>query len=188
LDDTDTPDSSRDPTPQDTTPRDTKPRDAKPRDTKPPAASASESPAAAGASTPAEPFSLADAPELSADDLKQVDGMKRRDREVRSHEQAYQAAGGADAGSMRLTYQMGPDGKRYAVEGSVPLDVSPVAGDPAATLRKMEVVTRAARAPASPSGADRAVAAQAALVAERARAQLAAERYAQARDTLFPPE
>ena len=77
---------------------------------------------------------------------------------------------------------MGPDGKRYAVEGSVPIDVSPVAGDPAATLRKMEVVSRAANAPASPSGADRAVAAQAARMAQQARAQIAAERYARAQE------
>ena len=106
--------------------------------------------------------------------------LKRRDREVRTHEQAHKASGGAYTGSIRLSYQMGPDGKRYAVEGSVPIDVSPVPGDPAATLRKMEVVHRAANAPASPSSADRAVAAQAQRATQQARAQMAAERYAQA--------
>lgn len=121
------------------------------------------------------------AAEPSSEEQRTLDGMKRRDREVRAHEQAHQAAGGAYAGAVRLTYQMGPDGKRYAVEGSVPIDVSPVAGDPAATLRKMEVVARAANAPASPSGADRAVAAQAQRMMQQARAQLAAERYARAR-------
>jgi len=117
---------------------------------------------------------------LSDDEQKSVEQMRQRDREVRTHEQAHKTAGGAYAGSMRLSYQMGPDGKRYAVEGSVPIDVSPVAGDPAATLRKMEVVHRAANAPANPSGADRSVAAQASRVAQQARAQMAAERYAQA--------
>jgi len=124
----------------------------------------------------------ADSEPLSDEDQQELDDMKRRDREVRTHEQAHKAAGGAFAGSMRLNFQMGPDGKRYAVEGSVPIDVSPVAGDPAATLRKMEVVARAANAPASPSGADRAVAAQASRAMQQARAQLAAERYAQARE------
>jgi hypothetical protein len=124
----------------------------------------------------------ADSEPLSDDEQQELDELKRRDREVRTHEQAHKAAGGAFAGSMRLNFQMGPDGKRYAVEGSVPIDVSPVAGDPAATLRKMEVVARAANAPASPSGADRAVAAQASRAMQQARAQLAAERYAQARE------
>jgi hypothetical protein len=143
------------------------------------AASASPSPAAASRSkTPA----TANASAQGDEDQKQIDEMKRRDREVRTHEQAHKAAGGSYAGSVRLTYQMGPDGKRYAVEGEVPIDVSPVAGDPAATLRKMEVVARAAHAPASPSGADQAVAAQAARLMQQARAQLAAERYARTRE------
>jgi SprA family protein len=124
----------------------------------------------------------ADSETVSDEEQQELDEMKRRDREVRTHEQAHKAAGGAYTGSMRLTFQMGPDGKRYAVEGSVPIDVSPVAGDPAATLRKMEVVARAANAPASPSGPDRAVAAQATRAMQQARAQLAAERYAQARE------
>jgi hypothetical protein len=124
----------------------------------------------------------ADSEPLSDEEQQELDELKRRDREVRTHEQAHKAAGGAYTGSMRLNFQMGPDGKRYAVEGSVPIDVSPVAGDPAATLRKMEVVARAANAPASPSGADRAVAAQASRAMQQARAQLAAERYAQARE------
>jgi hypothetical protein len=124
----------------------------------------------------------ADNEPLNEEDQKELEEMRRRDREVRTHEQAHKAAGGAYAGSMRLSFQMGPDGKRYAVEGSVPIDVSPVAGDPAATLRKMEVVARAANAPASPSGADRAVTAQASRAMQQARAQLAAERYAQARE------
>lgn len=139
---------------------------------------------AADASTSADEPSGIGPRELTDEDQQSVDELKRRDREVRTHEQAHKAAGGAYTGSMKLQYQMGPDGKRYAVEGSVPIDVSPVAGDPAATLRKMEVVSRAANAPASPSGADRAVAAQASRAMQQARAQLAAERYARARDAL----
>ena len=144
------------------------------------AESASDVAADAGKDASAVDGTVFSAEALSDDEQKAVDQMRQRDREVRTHEQAHKTAGGAYAGSMRLSYQMGPDGKRYAVEGSVPIDVSPVAGDPAATLRKMEVVHRAANAPANPSGADRSVAAQASRVAQQARAQMAAERYAQA--------
>jgi SprA family protein len=126
------------------------------------------------------------ADQLSESDDKQLIELRQRDREVHAHEQAHKNSGGAFAGSIRLSYQMGPDGKRYAVEGSVPIDVSPVAGDPAATLRKMEVVHRAATAPTSPSGPDRQVAAQAQRMTQQARAQIAAERYSQARDLLAP--
>lgn len=148
-----------------------------------PGAAPAATAAAAGGGAVEEP-SGAEAEELSDEERQSVDQMKRRDREVRTHEQAHKAAGGSYAGSMRLQFQMGPDGKRYAAEGSVPIDVSPVAGDPAATLRKMEVVSRAANAPASPSGADRAVAGQASRATQQARAQLAAERYASTRDAL----
>jgi hypothetical protein len=133
---------------------------------------------AAGPSTPAtstpKPF---DPNPISPEDRQRLSQLRVRDREVRTHEQAHKTAGGQHAGSVRLQYQVGPDGARYAVEGSVPIDVSPVTGDPAATLRKMEIVARAANAPASPSSADRNVAAQAARVSREARAQMAAERY-----------
>jgi hypothetical protein len=142
------------------------------------AVSAGAGPAASSGPADADSEPLSD----EEQEQEELDAMKRRDREVRTHEQAHKAAGGAYTGAMRLNFQMGPDGKRYAVDGSVPIDVSPVAGDPAATLRKMEVVARAANAPASPSGADRAVASQAARAMQQARAQLAAERYAQARE------
>jgi hypothetical protein len=143
------------------------------------AASSSSAQPAVGRGSPANAGENGDA-ESSDAERQEIAELKRRDREVRAHEQAHKTAGGAHAGSIRLSYQMGPDGKRYAVEGSVPIDVSPVAGDPAATLRKMEVVHRAANAPASPSSADRAVAAQAQRASQQARAQMAAERYAQA--------
>lgn len=145
-------------------------------------ATANASGAPAAAAYRSNVTGAAEATARSDQDQKQIDEMKRRDREVRAHEQAHKAAAGGHAGNVRLTYQMGPDGKRYAVEGEVPIDVSPVAGDPAATLRKMEVVARAAHAPASPSGADQAVAAQAARIMQQARAQLAAERYARTRE------
>lgn len=99
--------------------------------------------------------------QLSEQELKIVENLKLRDREVRSHEQAHKSVGGQYAGAISYTYQSGPDGKRYAVGGEVPIDVSPIAGNPEATISKMTVVRAAAMAPAQPSTQDMQVAAQA---------------------------
>lgn len=102
-----------------------------------------------------------------------IDGLVSRDREVRLHEQAHASVGGAYAGAPSYSFKRGPDGRSYAVGGEVSIDASPVANDPAATLRKMEVVLRAALAPAEPSAQDLRVAAQAQAQAAQARADLA---------------
>ena len=92
---------------------------------------------------------------------------------MRQHEAAHQAAAGTNAGAASYSYTVGPDGKRYATSGEVSVDVSPVPGDPKATVRKMEQIARAALAPADPSGADRAVAAEAQATAAQARQEIA---------------
>ena len=103
--------------------------------------------------------------------------LQARDREVRAHEQAHLAAAGPYAtGGIQYDYQTGPDGNQYAVGGSVGIDTSPIPGDPEATIQKMQVVQRAALAPAEPSGQDIKVAAQAAQQATEARVELQAER------------
>ena len=96
-----------------------------------------------------------------------------RDREVRTHEQAHMAVGGQYAGGVSYDYSRGPDRRLYAIGGSVSIDTSPVAGDPLATVDKMQQVQRAALAPAEPSGADLAIAAQAAQLIAQARAEIA---------------
>jgi len=111
----------------------------------------------------------ADGTPLTDEEQAQVDELKARDREVRTHEQAHKSAGGQYAGAISYQYQRGPDGRRYAVGGSVPIDVSPVPDDPPATIRKMQQVRRAALAPAEPSSADRQVAAQASRTESQAR-------------------
>ena len=88
---------------------------------------------------------------LTEQEQAEVDALKARDRQVRAHEQAHAAIGGAYAGAPSYTYQVGPDGQRYAVGGEVKIDASPIPGDPEATLEKMRVVERAALAPAEPS-------------------------------------
>ncbi|MBU2091178.1 MAG: hypothetical protein KKB63_11510 [Alphaproteobacteria bacterium] len=109
---------------------------------------------------------------LTEEEQKVVDELKKRDREVRAHEQAHAAVGGAYAGQPTYEYEDGPDGNRYAVGGSVSIDTSPISGDPEATIRKMEVVKRAALAPAEPSPQDRAVAAAADRALQQASAEL----------------
>lgn len=109
--------------------------------------------------------------ELSAEDQVVVKQMQARDTEVRRHEEAHATVGGQYAGSPSYTYATGPDAKRYAVAGEVPIDVTPVRDDLEATIDKMEVVKAAALAPVEPSGADRRVAA----LADNLRAQAVAD-------------
>ena len=101
--------------------------------------------------------------------------LKQRDKKVKAHEQAHSSVGGAFTGTASFSYETGSDGVLYAVDGEVQADLSDVAGDPAATVSKMEQVQRAALAPAEPSLQDRQVAAQAGQQAAAAMSQLAAE-------------
>jgi hypothetical protein len=99
--------------------------------------------------------------ELTQDELKLVTELQKRDKEVRTHEQAHLAAAGQyAAGGASFSYTAGPNGKRYANSGSVPIDLGEEK-TPEETIQKMRTVKRAALAPANPSGADRRIAAQA---------------------------
>lgn len=117
--------------------------------------------------------------ELSETEQQLVDALRARDREVRDHEEAHARVGGEFAGEPSYSYQTGPDGRQYAVGGEVPIDVSPVPDDPEATIAKMDVVKRAALAPAEPSTADRRVAAEADAKRLAAMAELMALRSAE---------
>lgn len=110
---------------------------------------------------------------LTEADRRKVEQLQRRDREVREHERAHKTAGGSITGSARFDFTRGPDGKQYAVGGEVSIDASPVPGKPDATIRKMEVVKRAALAPRNPSGQDRSVAARADAEIIKAKQELA---------------
>jgi hypothetical protein len=113
---------------------------------------------------------------LSAEQREVVRKMAARDREVLRHEQAHARVGGFHAGSPSFSYQTGPDGRRYAIAGEVPIDTAPVRDDPQATIAKMEIVKAAALAPASPSMPDRRIAVQADTTRLAAIAELAASR------------
>jgi hypothetical protein len=107
--------------------------------------------------------------ELNEEEKKQVNQLKKRDAEVKAHEQAHMAAGsGVVQGGANYQYEKGPDGRQYAVGGEVKIDLS-TKNTPEATISKMQQVRKAALAPAQPSGTDRAVAAQASQVEVQAR-------------------
>jgi CRISPR/Cas system-associated exonuclease Cas4 (RecB family) len=114
--------------------------------------------------------------ELSDEEQRQVDQLKKRDAEVKAHERAHIAAGGPYvSGGASYKYERGPDNQNYAVGGEVSIDVS-AENNPEATIRKMQIVKRAALAPKDPSGQDRSVAAQATQTEARARIELQQER------------
>lgn len=108
--------------------------------------------------------------ELEQQETKQIQELKSRDTEVRTHEAAHAATGGQYAGSPTYSFKRGPDGNNYAVGGEVSIDASAIAGDPAATVTKMQQVRAAALAPAEPSGQDRKVAGEATQQISKARA------------------
>lgn len=115
--------------------------------------------------------------EFSKQEIKQLQQLKQRDREVRIHEAAHVAAGsGLVRGGAHFSFERGPDGAQYAVAGSVKIDTSGVAGNPEATLQKATQIQAAALAPAHPSSQDRAIAAKAAQMAVKARAEIVQQR------------
>lgn len=114
--------------------------------------------------------------EISPEEERLLQKLKQSDLDVKIHEQQHiAAAGGYVKNGPVYEYSTGPDGKRYAVGGHVALDMSSIPNNPEATIRKAQVIKRAALAPADPSGADRSVAAAAGKMELKAREQLRSE-------------
>jgi hypothetical protein len=105
-------------------------------------------------------------------ETQEIRSLESRDKEVRTHEMAHAAVGGAFTGSPSYSFEIGPNGKKYAVEGEVSVDLTPVSGDPKETIAKMKRVQAAALAPASPSAQDTRVAASASSIIVEAQANL----------------
>ncbi len=110
--------------------------------------------------------------ELTPKEQEKVEKLKKRDAEVRAHERAHQSTGGQYAGSPSYDYEKGPDGNDYAIGGHVNIDMQEE-DSPEKTLRKMEQIVSAAKAPADPSAQDLKVAAQAQQKAAQARTEMA---------------
>lgn len=113
---------------------------------------------------------------LSEEEQRQLDELKQRDQEVRQHEQAHASAGNQFSGAPRYEFTRGPDGRLYATGGEVAVDTSPVPNDPEETIRKAEIILKAALAPGQPSDQDRRIAAEAQRMLSEARAELARQR------------
>lgn len=119
-----------------------------------------------------------DGEKLTEEEQKQVDDLKKRDAEVRAHEQSHAAVGGSYASSPSYEFETGPDNKQYAVAGEVQIDAAPIPNNPKATIEKMDIVIRAALAPADPSSQDKKVASQAQKNRTEAQAELAKQQAA----------
>jgi|GEM_PF-505144 hypothetical protein len=150
-----------------------------------------EKPAEAKEGSQSAPTELRQAPdprgtgvnqELTDEEKQTVNELKMRDAEVRAHEQAHLAAAGQYAsGGISYSYQKGPDGKQYAVGGEVGISM-PSGDTPEETLRIARQVERAANAPASPSSADRAIAAAARARASEAMREMSSQSLANSED------
>mgnify|MGYP000049342510 CR=1 FL=1 len=90
-----------------------------------------------------------------------LEKFKNSDSSIRTHEQAH-AANGNTTTPIAYKYQVGPDGKMYAVGGEVRLDTS-LPDDPKAAAFKLGHIQRASSAPSDMSGADANIAIQANL-------------------------
>lgn len=99
--------------------------------------------------------------QLTPEEQNIVRQLKQTDARVRAHEQAHKSVAGPLAGPIQYEFTTGPDGRQYAIGGEVDIDASPVPNNPEATIRKMDIVIRAALAPADPSPQDFSVARQA---------------------------
>jgi len=128
----------------------------------------SDAPAPAPAQTQAENK----AKETDAFSLQELSALRRLqtiDKQVRAHEKAHlNAASGIVRGGASFTTQVGVDGKQYAIGGEVSIDTSTVSNDPQATIFKARQIQRAAQAPVNPSAQDRAIAASAYAMEQKA--------------------
>jgi hypothetical protein len=113
-----------------------------------------------------------DSQEINAQQAQVINELKLRDKEVRAHELAHAAVGGSVTGAPNYSFEIGPDGQQYAVGGEVSVDLSTVAGNPSATIAKMQKVHAAALAPANPSAQDIKVAANAVQIILQAQSEL----------------
>lgn len=98
--------------------------------------------------------------------------LRRRDLEVRAHEQQHIAKGqGLIRSTPNYTMVKGPDGRLYAIGGHVHIDTSP-APTPEETIEKAKRIREAALAPGDRSAQDLKVAARATMMEMRARGEM----------------
>ena len=101
-----------------------------------------------------------DPTELTPEERAVVEQLRIRDQQVRQEEQAHAANAGDLAGPISYTTVIGPDGRSYAVGGSVGIRAQVASGDPAEAERIGARLAAAAHAAVNPSAQDLAVARQ----------------------------
>lgn len=109
-------------------------------------------PGATRAQTSASDSTAAKAPgQLSPAEKREVAELQERDREVRNEENRHKAAAGKFAGEPQYVYRRGPDGKLYAVEGKVPINVNVTgtADERKTALRRVEAAAVSVQSPSS---------------------------------------
>ena len=116
-----------------------------------------------------------DESEMSKSDQALLHKLEVRDAKVRAHETAHIMAAGGQASSPTYTYQTGPDGKRYAIGGSVNISMLST-GDPESDARQAKNAHRAALATGEPSSRDMQTANKATALIAKAQKE-ATERY-----------
>jgi len=89
--------------------------------------------------------------QLSPAEKREVAELQERDREVRNEENRHKAAAGKFAGEPQYTYRRGPDGKLYAVEGKVPInvDVTGTSDERKTALRRVEAAAVSVQSPSA---------------------------------------
>ncbi len=107
---------------------------------------------------------------------EEITKLKETDAHVKAHEAAHKAVGGSLAGMPHYTYVTGPDGKKYAIAGEVPISIKK-GNTPKQTISNMEQVKAAALAPSDPSPQDLKVAATAERIENQAIMKLYQEKY-----------
>ncbi|WP_404421794.1 putative metalloprotease CJM1_0395 family protein [Thalassospira australica] len=100
--------------------------------------------------------------DLSAAEKADIARLQARDSAVKQEEKAHAAAAGPYGSAPQYEYQIGPDGKAYAIGGHVDVGVS-LSGSAEDTDRALATLQNAALAPNAPSGADMSAFRQASL-------------------------
>ena len=126
---------------------------------------------------------VTDGKPLSDKEKQELQELKSRDIEVKKHERTHQRVGSPYTSAPSYEYETGPDGKKYAVAGSVNIDSSD-ADTPEKTAEKMRIIIKAAKAPAQPSSKDLSVAADASRRLNEANAKVQKEKQEQMKENM----
>lgn len=103
--------------------------------------------------------------------ILELSRLKEIDSHVKAHELAHKSVGGSFAGAPSYKYVTGPDGKKYAVAGEVPILIKK-GKTPEETIENMKIIKAAALAPTDPSPQDLKIAAIAQTIENKAKMEI----------------